>query len=85
MTASPISWLRILLSPAIIAGITVICYQVYGVNATTAGFAYLVGILGIAAVWGLIEALLASATAMFCFSYFFLPPIGRLVIADPAN
>ena len=78
-------WFRLSLSLALIAGISAICYRVFGVNATTAGFVYLVGILGIAAVWGLMEALVASAAAMLCFSYFFLPPIGRLTIADPAN
>jgi len=82
---SSISWPRILLSPAIIGGISVVCYRVFGVNATTAGFVYLVGILVIAATWGLIEALVASAAAILCFSFFFLPPVGHLTIADPEN
>ena len=74
-----------MLSLALIAGISGICYRVFGVNATTAGFVYLVGILAIASVWGLTEALVASVAAMLCFTFFFLPPIGRFVIADPAN
>src|SRR6202790_1297420 len=81
----PLPWFHISLSLAIIAGISVICYRVFGVNATTAGFVYLVAILAIAAAWGLIQALVASAAAMLCFGYFFLPPIGRFSIADPAN
>jgi two-component system sensor histidine kinase KdpD len=84
-TRASVSWSRILLTPAIIAVITALCYQVFPVNATTAGFAYLVGILAIAAGWGLIEALIASIAAMFCFSFFFLPPVGRFAIADPEN
>ena len=80
-TRASVSWSRILLTPAIIAVITALCYQVLPVNATTAGFAYLVGILAIAAGWGLIEALIASIAAMFCFSFFFLPPVGRFAIA----
>ena len=79
------SWVRVALSLAIIAGITAACFRLFDVNATTAGFAYLLGILLIAAAWGLIESLVASVTGMVCFSYFFLPPIGRLTIADPEN
>jgi two-component system sensor histidine kinase KdpD len=79
-----VSWIRIILSLAIIAGISAIFHHVFGVNATTAGFAYLVGILAIASVWGIVEALLASAAAMLGFTYFFLPPIGRFAtIARP--
>jgi len=79
------SWVRVPLSLAIIAGITGVCSGLSDVNATTAGFAYLLGILLISAAWGLIEALVASVTGMACFSYFFLPPIGRLIISDPQN
>ena len=77
--------LRGALSLAIVAGITLICGRLLSVNATTAGFAYLIGVLWIATTWGRIEALLASFVAMVCFNYFFLPPYGRLTIADPQN
>ena len=73
------------ISLAIVAAITAICYRVLPVNATTAGFAYLVGILGIAAAWGLTEAVLASVVAMLCFNFFFFPPVGQFTIADPQN
>ena len=76
---------RLWMSLALIAAATFICYVVIPANATTAGFIFLVGILVVAATWGLIEALLASAAAMLCFSYFFLPPVGRFAIADPQN
>ena len=77
--------LRGAFSLAIVAAITLICDRLFPVNATTAGFAYLIGMLWIATTWGRIEALLASVAAMFCFNYFFLPPVGRLTIADPQN
>ena len=77
--------LRLWLSLALIAASTFICYVAIHANATTAGFVFLVGILVIAATWGLIEALVASGAAMLCFNYFFLPPVGRLAIADPQN
>jgi two-component system sensor histidine kinase KdpD len=55
------------------------------VNATTAGFAYLVVVLSIASTWGLREAVVASVGGMLLFNFFFLPPFGALTIADPEN
>lgn len=69
----------------IIAAITVICARLISVNAITAGFAYLLGILTIGAAFGLVEAIVASVVAMLCFNFFFLPPIGQFTIADPQN
>jgi two-component system, OmpR family, sensor histidine kinase KdpD len=69
----------------IVAAITVVCSRIVTVNATTAGFAFLLGILAIAASWGLVEAIIASVVAMLCFNFFFLPPIGQFTIADPEN
>ena len=69
----------------IIAAITALCSRLVTVNATTAGFAYLLGILGIAAAWGLVEAIVASVAAMLCFNFYFLPPVGQFTIADPEN
>ena len=77
--------LRVALSLAIVAAITLICNRLFAVNATTAGFAYLIGVLWIATTWGMVEAVLAGLVAMLCFNVFFLPPIGRLSISDPQN
>lgn len=68
-----------------IGGITFLCSTVVPVNATTAGFSYLVTILLIARFWGFREAILASLAAALCFDYFFLPPIGTFTITDPQN
>jgi two-component system, OmpR family, sensor histidine kinase KdpD len=73
------------LSLTIVAVTTFLCFRVIPVNATTAGFAYLLDVLGIATAWGLIEAILASIVAMLCFNFFFLPPIGQFTISDPQN
>src|SRR5262249_41973952 len=54
-------------------------------NATTVALTYLVAILLIATGWGIAEATSASLVAVFCFNFFFLPPIGTLTIADPQN
>ena len=77
--------LRLAASIIIVGTITVICHELLAVNATTAGFAYLVGILAIAAAWGLAESVAASIAALLSFSYFFFPPKGQFAIADPQN
>src|SRR5262249_36558778 len=51
----------------------------------TIGFAYLLLVLVVASVWGFFEASIASVAATLTFNFFFLPPIGRLTIADPQN
>jgi two-component system sensor histidine kinase KdpD len=76
---------RIAIVIGIIAAITAVCFRIVPVNATTAGFAYLVAILFIAARWGLTEALVGSFAAVGCFNYYFLPPIRTFTVADPQN
>src|SRR5437773_3416489 len=77
--------LRVALALILIAALTFVCVRLIPVNATTAGFAYLVVILVIATAWGLLEATIASIVAMLCFNYFFFPPIGTFTVADPQN
>ncbi len=77
--------LRLMASLALVAAITFFCRHVIPVNATTAGFAYLLGILAIGSTWGLIESVAASIAAMLCFNFFFLPPVGVFSISDPQN
>lgn len=77
--------LRGIASVAAIAILTAILKIVLPVNALTAGFLYLIVILILATTWGLRESVLASASATVCLNYFFLPPVGRLTIADPQN
>jgi two-component system sensor histidine kinase KdpD len=56
-----------------------------GANAPTIGSIYLVVVLGLAAWGGWAVGATASVAAMLCFNYFFLPPLGTLTIAEPAN
>ena len=77
--------LRLFLSLLLAALTTALCRHFLPVNATTAGFAYLIGVLVVATAWGLIEATLTSVVAMLCLNYFFLPPVGTLTVADPQN
>ena len=54
-------------------------------NATTVALAFLLGVLGISAFYGIRHAVFMSVIATLAFNYFFLPPIGTLTIADPQN
>ncbi|HUA85439.1 MAG TPA: ATP-binding protein [Bryobacteraceae bacterium] len=76
---------NLVLSLAIVAATTFLCFRVVPVNSTTAGFAFLLGVLAIATAFGRSEAIFASVVAMLCFNFYFLPPIGRFTIADPQN
>src|ERR1700704_1135909 len=54
-------------------------------NATTVALGYLVVILLVAATSRLWVAVTTSIVAMLAFNFFFLPPVGALMIADPQN
>jgi PAS domain S-box-containing protein len=54
-------------------------------NDTTVSLMYLLGVLLVATIWGSRPALLASAVAVLCFNFFFLPPVYTFTIADPQN
>lgn len=55
------------------------------INATTVALAMLLLVLFVAAYWGARPAIVASVLGVFCFNFFFLPPIHTLSIADPDN
>jgi two-component system, OmpR family, sensor histidine kinase KdpD len=77
--------IRLAVAVSATGGITFLCFRLLPVNATTAGFCFLVEVLIIATVWGLIEAMVTSLVAMLCFNFFFFPPVGTLTIADSQN
>jgi two-component system sensor histidine kinase KdpD len=79
------SAIRIAIVAGIVAAITWIGFRVVPVNATTVALAYLVAILFIAARWGLVESITGSIIAVLCLNFFFFPPIGTFIIADPQN
>ena len=55
------------------------------VNATTVALTFLLVVLFVALFWGSRPALLASVLGMFCFNFFFLPPLYTLTIAHAEN
>jgi two-component system, OmpR family, sensor histidine kinase KdpD len=77
--------LRLLLSLTGVMVVTWTGYSLVPVNATTAGFAYLLLVLIIASAWGFFEAAVTSIAATLTFNFFFFPPVGRFTIADPQN
>ncbi|HEX5228600.1 MAG TPA: ATP-binding protein [Bryobacteraceae bacterium] len=77
--------LRLFLSLAGVSVITFLAFTAIPQNPITVGFAYLLFVLVIASAWGLAEATLASLAATLAFNLFFLPPVGKLTIADPQN
>ena len=55
------------------------------INVTTVALALLLVVLLIATIFGSRAALPASLFGVFCFNFFFLPPLYTLTIADPQN
>ena len=59
--------------------------RVIRVNQTTVAFAFFVFVLVTAYRWRLAYSVYASLLCTLLYNFFFLPPIGRLTIADPQN
>jgi two-component system sensor histidine kinase KdpD len=77
----PLAWAVAPLAVALVTGVG----RWAGANAPTIVSFYLVAVLGLAAWGGWAVGATASVAAMLCFNYFFLPPLGTLTIAEPAN
>jgi two-component system, OmpR family, sensor histidine kinase KdpD len=65
--------------------VTLILRKMLVANATTVALTYLLLILAVSTVWGITVSLTLSVVAMVLFNYYFLPPVGRLTVADPQN
>ena len=76
---------RVVASIAAVAAVTALYFRFVSTNPTTVALSYLVLILLIATQWGIVESTVASVLATVSFNIFFLPPVGRLTIADPQN
>jgi two-component system, OmpR family, sensor histidine kinase KdpD len=74
-----------LLGVLLVAATSAVCAYVFPVNATTAGFAYLIVVLAVAARWGFIEAVVTSVVAVLSLNYLFFEPVGTLNVSDPHN
>jgi two-component system sensor histidine kinase KdpD len=77
---------RSFLALLIVAGITLFFRRALPhVNQTTVALSLLLAILAVSAVWGMAVSVVMSVAAMVAFNYFFLPPVGALIISDPQN
>jgi two-component system, OmpR family, sensor histidine kinase KdpD len=76
---------RLLACTAVLALIVFVYAKLLHVNPTTVAITLLLAILSVAAAWGLRFAVPMSIAAALCFNFFFLPPIGKLTIADTQN
>lgn len=69
----------------LILAVTAIYHRMLIVNATTVALTYLLAILVISTVWGIAVSAVMSVVAMILFNFYFLPPTGKLTVADPQN
>jgi two-component system, OmpR family, sensor histidine kinase KdpD len=72
-------------SLVVITGVIFFYTHALHVNQTTVALSFLLAILAVSAVWGMAVSVFMSVAAMLAFNYFFLPPVGKLTIADPQN
>src|SRR3982074_2014498 len=70
---------------AVVLLITQFYRHTHRFNATTVAFTYLLAILGVSTLWGLAVSVFMSLAATLTYNYYFLPPIGAFIVADPPN
>ena len=79
------SWLQLLMQCAIgcaaIAAVTFVAYKLH-VPLSTAGFIYLLIVVGMALAYGIWQATFISLVAVSCLNYFFIPPVLSFAVAD---
>lgn len=68
-----------------VAAVTAVFSQLIVANSSTVGFSFLMVVLAVATFRGFRVAASVAVAATFCFNFFFLPPVGRLTVADPEN
>lgn len=77
--------LRVVVVVAVVSAVTFADFRLLHVNSATAGFTYLVLILGLATRVGWRESITASFLSVAAYNFFFLPPVESFTIADPQN
>jgi len=70
---------------ALVVVITFVCRKVVHVNETTVALIFILAILAVSTIWGMAVSFVMSCVAMLAFNFYFLPPVGKLTIADPRN
>ena len=79
-------WLRAAAGLGGVALVTLTFTRVVSVdNGATVALVFLLVVLIVAATSRFWAAALTSLAALFCFNFFFIPPVGTLTVADPEN
>jgi two-component system, OmpR family, sensor histidine kinase KdpD len=66
--------------------LTVLVYRRFvHVNQTTVALTFLVLVLFVATRWRLAYSVYLSILCTLCYNFFFLPPVGKMTIAEPQN
>jgi two-component system, OmpR family, sensor histidine kinase KdpD len=76
---------RYVVSGLVVVAIVYAFHKFIHVNPTTVALSFLLAVLVVSATWGLRYAVFVAVTAALAFNYFFLPPVGTLIISDPQN
>jgi len=69
----------------VVWAVVVFYRHIASVNPTTVALTFLIAVLVVSAFWGLRYSVFVAIIATLAFNYFFLPPYGTLVVADPQN
>jgi len=83
MLSKPIP--RYAISGAVVIAVVYTFHKLIHVNPTTVALSFLLAVLIVSATWGLRYAVFMAVVAALAFNYFFLPPVGTLIISDPQN
>ena len=73
------------ISLCVLAAILLAFHRWLHVNTTTVALTLLLYILVLAAEFGMRYAVVAAVLATVAYNYYFLPPVGTFIIADPQN
>src|SRR5436309_205262 len=68
-----------------VVGLALFCAYVLHIGSTVAAIVLLLSVLLAGAYSKRTEAITASVVATLCLDYFFMPPIGRITIANPQD
>src|SRR5215475_14333820 len=81
--ASPPAWLGVLGSVLVVAPGAMITLPLKSlVDPSSLGVVFIPGVLLLSTIWGLRIGLLTAVLSALAFNWFYIPPVGRLDIAD---
>ena len=85
-SASRQNWIGLGLALAGVIAVTLVYSHFFpDVKPATVALSLLLVVLAAASKYGLGPSIAASVAGMFCFNYFFLPPVGTLTIHEPQD